>query len=234
PAGDRRVPYGMMMRKVFKRVASPVLVPLTKWYLRKERMYHRNGIKAIVLPGVFHPGLFSSTNFLLEFLAGQDLKNKSFLELGCGTGYLSVAAARAGAEVTASDLSSMAVRNTKLNATQNKVSIKVVKSDLFANISGKFDVIAINPPYYAMTARNESELAWHCGDDFEYFRRLFSQLGQSIHKDTLVVMVLTLGCNLPAIFSIAKESGFEFVLLKEKRVLFDERDFLYRIIKSSS
>lgn len=210
-------------------MAAAVLVPLTKWYLRKERMYIRNGIKTIVLPGVFHPGLFSSTNFLLEFLAEQDLNNKSLLELGCGTGYVSVAAARAGAVVTASDLSSRAVRNTKLNATQNNVSIKVVHSDLFASITGTFDVIAINPPYYARNPGNESELAWHCGEGFEYFYGLFRQLGHHIHKDTLIVMVLTLGCNLPAIFSIAKERGFEFVLLKEKPVLFDEKDFLYEI-----
>src|SRR5690606_36369730 len=122
----------------------------------------------------------------------QDLKNKSVLELGSGTGYLSVAAARAGATVTASDLSLLAVRNTKLNATRNNVSIKVVHSDLFANISGTFDWIVINPPYYARNPKNESELAWHCGEDFEYFRRLFSQLGLHIHKDTLLVMVLTL------------------------------------------
>lgn len=217
------------MRRTFKRMASAILVPLTKWYLRKERVYHKNGLKAVVLPGVFHPGLFSSTNFLLEFLTEHNLNNKSILELGCGTGYLSVAAARAGAVVTASDQSTMAVRNTKLNATQNNVSIEVIHSDLFANISGVFDWIVINPPYYAMTARNEPELAWHCGEDFEYFRRLFVQLDQHVHNDTFVLMVLTLGCDLEKIFLIARSNGFEFELLKEKRVLFDEKDFLYRI-----
>lgn len=215
-------------------MAAAVLVPLTKWYLRNERMYHRNGIKAIVLPGVFHPGLFSSTNFLLDFLTQQDLKNKSLLELGCGTGYLSVAAVRAGATVTASDLSSLAVQNTKLNATRNNVSINVVRSDLFANISGTFDWIVINPPYYARNPENERDLAWHCGEGFEYFYKLFGQLREYMHPDTTVLMVLTLGCDLEKIFLIGKENGFEFELLKEKRVLFDERDFLYRIIKSSS
>lgn len=210
-------------------MASAILVPLTKWYLRTERFYHKNGLKVVVLPGVFHPGLFSSTNFLLEFLTEHDLNNKSILELGCGTGYLSVAAARAGAVVTALDLSLLAIRNTRLNATQNNVSIKVLHSDLFSNISGAFDWIVINPPYYAMAARNEPELAWHCGEDFEYFRRLFDQLDQHVHNDTFVLMVLTLGCDLETISSIARSNGFEFELLKEKRVLFDEKDFLYRI-----
>ena len=214
-------------------MASPVLVPLTKWYLRKERSYSNADITVRVRPGVFHPGLFSSTEFLGEYLKGINVRDKTFLELGCGTGFLSIAAARRGAKVTASDLSSSAVENTKLNAARNGVSIRVIHSDLFTSIPpGTFDVIAINPPYYARNPENESELAWHCGENFEYFYRLLAQLRVYMHGDTTVLMVLTLGCNLEEIFSIAKASGFEFELLKEKRVLFDERDFLYRIIGS--
>jgi len=218
------------MRKALKRMATPVLVPLTKWYLRKERRYSHAGITVRVHPGVFHPGLFSSTGFLAEYLDEINVKDKAFLELGCGTGYLSIAAARRGAKVTASDLSAAAVENTKINAEKNDVSIRVLHSDLFTGIpAGTFDVIAINPPYYARNPESESELAWQCGEVFEYFCKLFRQLYGYMHQDTTVLMVLTLGCDLEKIFLIAKENGFEFELLKEKRVLFDERDFLYRV-----
>lgn len=211
-------------------MATPVLVPLTKWYLRKERRYSNAGITVRVHPGVFHPGLFSSTGFLAEYLDEINVKDKAFLELGCGTGFLSIAAARRGAKVTASDLSAAAVENTKINAEKNDVSIRVLHSDLFTGIpAGTFDVIAINPPYYGRNPESESELAWHCGEDFEYFRRLFGQLGEHMSQDSLVLMILTMGCDIQAIFSIAKEHAFEFELLKEKKVLFDERDFLYRV-----
>lgn len=218
------------MRRIFKHAAATLLVPLTKWYLRKERTYRRDGITILVRPGVFHPGLFSSTDFLAESLARINLENKTFLELGCGTGFLSIAAARRGAKITASDFSLTAVENTRLNAAMNNVQIQVVHADLFNGIPpGSFDVIAINPPYYARRPENEEELAWHCGEDFEYFLKLFGQLGQFMHDDSTVLMVLTMGCDIERILSIAKENGFEFDLLKEKWVLFDGKDFLYRI-----
>ncbi|HEY4653665.1 MAG TPA: methyltransferase [Cyclobacteriaceae bacterium] len=220
------------MRRTLKRIASWVLVPLTKWYLRKERAYSRAGIRVTVFPGVFHPGLFSSTGFLLEFLADQDLKDKSLLELGCGSGLLSIAAARAGARVTASDLNAEAIRNTKQNAVRNHVSIEIVHSDLFATIpSTAFDWIVINPPYYARTPRNDEDLAWYCGENFEYFERLFRQLGSYMHEDTFVVMVLTLGCDVQKILSMTKENNFRYEVLKEKPSFFDERDFLFRLRK---
>jgi hypothetical protein len=47
-------------------------------------------------------------------------------------------------------------------------------------------------------------------------------------------MVLTLGCELDKIFEIAKRKGFLFELLEERNVLFDGKDFLYRINKISN
>ncbi len=67
---------------LFKRVVSFFLVPATRWYLRKPRGYTYNGVDIVVQPGVFHPGLFYSTKFLLEFLREQPLAGKSLLELG--------------------------------------------------------------------------------------------------------------------------------------------------------
>lgn len=221
------------MRKIVKHLASSLLVPATKWYLRKERTYSDAGITVQVYPGVFHPGLFSSTKLLVECLDGVNLENKTLLELGSGTGFLSIAAARRGAKVTASDLSVTAVENTRQNALRNNAAIDVIHADLFTGIPPtSFHAIVINPPYYARTPENESELAWHCGEDFEYFHKLFAQLGGYMKPGTIVLMVLTLGCDLEKIFSIAKMNGFEFVLVKEKNVFFDGKDFVYKIVQS--
>jgi release factor glutamine methyltransferase len=217
------------MRKIIKRFASFFLIPLTKWYLRKERVYHYKNITVKILPGVFHPGLFYSTKFVLEFLADEDLKNKTFLELGCGTGLISIAAAKAGAHVTSSDLSTKAIENIILNKKINHVEIKTIHSDLFDSINEVFDFIIINPPYYGKEVSNENELCWNCGKEFEYFEKLFRQLTKHINNSSSVIMVLTKGCDLQRIFAIAKKSNFDFELIKEKDVLFDEKDFLFRI-----
>jgi release factor glutamine methyltransferase len=222
------------MRTFVKRFASFFLIPATRWYLRKPRTYKYQNISIKIIPGVFHPGLFHSTRFLLSYISEIDLASKTFLELGCGSGLISVVASKQGASVTASDLNPAAVTNTKDNAARNQVSIRTLHSDLFENIAGTFDYIAINPPYYASDASSNEELAWNCGKDFEYFKKLFKELPMHMHNNSSVIMVLTKGCDLPAIFRIADESGFSFELIKEKNVLFDEKDYLFRIKHANS
>jgi release factor glutamine methyltransferase len=218
------------MRTYFKYLSSLVLVPLTQWYLRKERIFTYDKFSIVVFPGVFHPGLFHSTKFLLSYLESLKLKDKKFLELGCGSGLISIYAAHEGAEVTASDISKRAVENALVNATRNNVRINAFHSDLFtSHPSQRYDYIVINPPYYAKNPTNESEYAWYCGEGFNYFELLFTQLPSFIEPSSEIVMVLTSGCDLDTISSIARKNNFEFEMLRERNSLFDGKDFLYRI-----
>ena len=130
-------------------------------------------------------------------------------------------------------MSQAALNNTAINVESSGVAIGAIQSDLFDNLSGKtFDWIIINPPYYAKDPANESELAWNCGEHFEYFEKLFKNLRHHINSKSNVIMVLTLGCDLKNIFFIATKYGFEFELIEERNVLFDGKDFLYRIKQS--
>jgi release factor glutamine methyltransferase len=218
------------MRKIFKRIVSPILVPLIRWYLRKERRFVHNGLTTYVFPGVFHPGFFHSTRFILSYLTDKDLVGKSFLELGCGSGLVSIVAAKAGGNVTSSDLSLRALENTKHNANLNNVFLKIVYSDLFDNIDKtQFDWIVINPPYYARKPESEQDLAWYCGENFEYFQKLFASLNDYMRSASQVIMVLTKGADVKAIEAIANKYTFDLELLKKNPVFFDEMDFLFRI-----
>jgi release factor glutamine methyltransferase len=224
------------MRRFFKRILSFFLVPAVRWYLRKERKHRYRGVTVKVFPGVFHPGLFSSTHFLIDFLSREDLRTKTLLELGCGSGLISVWAARQGAQVTASDLSTKAISNTVLNAKFNSASIRIVRSDLFDNLGKeRFDWIVINPPYYARAVRDERDLAWHCGENMEYFQKLFTSMADHIHEDSQVIMILTKeGCDVSGIIRIAEKHSFYLHLLKERNALLDERDYLFGVRLSLS
>ena len=85
----------------------------------------------------FRPTLISE-----ECALKADFKNKKILDLGCGIGPLAIYFAKNGAsEVDACDIYEKHLELTKLNAKRNNVSINIIESDLFQNISSKYDLI---------------------------------------------------------------------------------------------
>ncbi|PSK61940.1 Release factor glutamine methyltransferase [Micromonospora sp. MH33] len=100
-----------------------------------------------LLPGVFAPHLTQSAALYAEWLPYP--VGGSFCEIGSGTGYLSVLAALRGcAAVTATDISPVAVDNTRRNAARHGVAdrLSVHQGDLFTPIPAgeRFDVIFWN------------------------------------------------------------------------------------------
>lgn len=221
------------MNKFLRKILAP-LPGLVRWYLSKKRSYRHEDLTIEVLPGVFHPGLFFSTKMLLRYIAGQSLKGTSVLELGAGTGMISLQAASMGAGATATDISPLAVRNIYLNAIANKATVTIIQSDLFDNIPPqKFNWIFINPPYYAKKPRRPEDYAWFCGEQHEYFTALFAQLPPYITSETQVIMVLSQVCDLQTIFRIASQHKFEFVMRQEKRVWIDGKNYIFQIRRTT-
>jgi release factor glutamine methyltransferase len=52
-----------------------------------------------------------------------------------------------GADVTASDIDELAIKEVGRAARTLGVPLKLIVSDLFSNVSGQFDLILFNPPY---------------------------------------------------------------------------------------
>lgn len=221
----------MEIRRFLKPLIHRVYQPLLLRYLARQRSYRYRDIRIKVHPGVFHPGLFFSTKILLQYLTGQALAGKFFLELGAGSGLISVFAARQDARVTASDISQAAIANIQENAHMNHATVKTIHSDLFANIPDqRFDWIVINPPYYPRNPANESEHAWFCGEDFQYFHKLFSQLGNFISTDNQVIMILSEDCQIERIKALAGENKIAMSPILQKRV-WGEGNFIFRLTR---
>jgi release factor glutamine methyltransferase len=210
---------------------APILRKLAKVYTSKEREFTYKDISVTILPGVFHPGLFISSKMLLNFVDTIDLKNKTFLELGAGSGTMSILAAKKGATVYASDISNKAVENTKLNSAINNANINVFASDLLQNIPNmQFDYIIINPPYYRKNPKQEEDYAWYCGSNYEFFNSLFSTLSKYLSKNSKVFMILSEVCDIERIKSIGVQYGFTWNLKLKKRV-WGEKNFIFGITK---
>jgi len=84
---------------------------------------------------------------LAEALERLKLADKKVLEVGCGSGFLSILAAKKKAAVTSVDINPEAVRITKENAAKNGIKIEAAQSDLFSSVNKTFDIIIFNPPY---------------------------------------------------------------------------------------
>lgn len=211
------------------RPIAPIVSKLAKIYTAKEREFSYKNIKVKVRPGVFHPGLFISTKILLDFVSDLELENKTFLELGAGSGIISILASKKGAIVYASDISSTAVENIKINAEVNNETISVFKSDLFENLPAmEFDYIVINPPYYKKDPKIEAEFAWYCGQNHEYFARLFDSLANHINNNSKVFMILSEVCDIDVITQIGKDRKFLWELIHRKSVLW-EKNYIYNL-----
>lgn len=88
------------------------------------------------------------------------VKDRSFLEIGCGTGIVSIAAAmyneeyfkQNGKSYVAIDINPVAVRNTKINVLMNNLEdkIDVRQGDVYSALKEgeKFDIIFWNHPFH--------------------------------------------------------------------------------------
>lgn len=89
-----------------------------------------DGIDVIVLPGVYSPGFFTDSIWFSRVLPRLVGKH-SLLEIGCGTGIIALQCARNGAQVVATDINPMAVRNTEMNVRKCKLDVKVREGDVY-------------------------------------------------------------------------------------------------------
>ena len=103
-----------------------------------------DAIAVVVDPGrAFGTGGHATTRLCLEFLL--DLPRGSLLDVGCGSGVLSIAAAKLGFEpVVAVDLDSQAVESTIQNAEANGVVLDVRLADALIDPLPTADAAVVN------------------------------------------------------------------------------------------
>lgn len=214
------------MRNFIKKITHPFLKAYLKLYYRKPRNYCYDGICVKVHPDVFPPHLTLSTRLLLDFIKPMNLQGKQFLELGCGSGIISLYAAKKGAAVTASDINPTALEYLKMNSEKNNHTLKIVHSDLFKNLNSQYDFIIINPPYYPKKPKNIKEQAWFCGENFEYFEELFQQLKDVQSPE--MFMILSKDCDLEKINQIAVKNDVSLECIFSKKKI-GEINYVYKI-----
>lgn len=220
------------MRNLIKKITHPFLKLGLKLYYYKPRIFCYDSICIKVHPAVFPPHLTLSTKILLDFITSFELKEKSLLELGCGSGIISLLATKKGAKVFATDINIKALSYLEKNAFKNQLQLTILESNLFENLQNKsFDFIIINPPYYPKNPKNTKERAWFCGENFEYFEKLFLELPSFITTKNLCFMILSEDCEIEKIKKIALKNNLLLRLQLEKTQAF-EKNYIFTIVKN--
>ncbi|WP_103981290.1 50S ribosomal protein L11 methyltransferase [Helcococcus massiliensis] len=93
----------------------------------------------------FGSGTHETTSLCMEYVEDKDLSGMDILDIGCGSGILSILAKKLGAKnVLACDIDPIAVSSTIDNAKINGVDLQAKESNLFANVEGEYDLIFAN------------------------------------------------------------------------------------------
>ena len=222
------------MRTLLKHIVSKTYKPILGRYLSTTRNYSYKGIHLSIPPEVFHPGFFTSTQFLLQYILRLSLHQKKVLELGAGSGLIAITAAKKGAIVTASDINPIAIEYLHSNSINNNVILEIIQSDLFTYLPEiKYDIMIINPPYYKKNQQSWKDYAWYCGEKGEYFSKLFRQLKNHTDCKTEVLMVLCDGCDIDMITNFASDNDFTLFLKQSKQTVL-EKNFIYQVKRTDT
>lgn len=131
-------------------------------------------------------------------------KNLKILDLCTGSGAIVISLGKLlkKSELFASDISEQALKIAEKNSVQNNINVSFIKSDLFENISEKFNIIVSNPPYIETKVINtlskevicEPIIALDGGDDgLEFYRKIIKNAKSHLIEDGY--LALEIGYN---------------------------------------
>ena len=164
-------------------------------------------------------------SFLLaEVLEDEIQAGERVLDLGTGSGLLSLVAARRAEKVVGVDINKGAVNAARENSTRNGFeNTCFFKSDLFEEISGEFDLVVFNPPYLPAGEENKKELQgseqWLGGEEgTEVIKEFSKSVSDYLSKGGRILMAISSHTGLGETTEILNEEGLEVEVLKKRKI----------------
>jgi release factor glutamine methyltransferase len=173
-------------------------------------------------PDVYDPS--DDTMLLANNLSAK--KNDVVLEIGVGSGYVSLVAAQIARIVVGTDVNPYAIKLAKLNAKLNSISnVEFILGDLFSPIEGRFDLILMNPPYLQEVEGIEHryiDLSWNGGQNGRMITDRFLQEVENYLKTTgRILMVQSSHSDYNKTIKVLSGKGFSVKTIAEKRLFFE-------------
>jgi len=168
-------------------------------------------------PDVYPPS--EDSQLLIESLKVRD--GERILEIGCGSGVVSIHCARNGCLVTSGDVNPRAVELTRKNAADNGVDINVVETDVYSDISGRFDTILFNLPYLPVDEEGLLAKSWSGGPDgLGPLPELLEGAPEHLLEGGRVVVVISSLMDTQALWDLL--DGYDVTNIGELKLFFEK------------
>lgn len=129
--------------ETWRRGLTPVRAG--RWTVTPSWLATAGAGEIVIDPGqAFGTGHHETTRHCLVALDEVDLDGRTVLDVGTGSGVLAIAAARAGAQVTAVDTDRLATTAARANAQRNHARIDIVQAGVEVVVGRRFDVVVAN------------------------------------------------------------------------------------------
>lgn len=131
------------------------------------------------------------TFLMLDVLGRCELRGKSVLDVGTGSGILALYCALQGAEVIATDNSVASTQVAKRAGRKLGVTVDLVLCDLSSAILKEFDVVLLNPPYLPSDDGAPDAAIDGGRDGIDLVHRFLGQLPLGLGKQGFCLLLLS-------------------------------------------
>jgi release factor glutamine methyltransferase len=161
----------------------------------------------------------------------KEYANGAVLDMGTGSGILSVEAAKTASRVTAADINPAAISFCKKHYQNSRITF--IRSDLFSALKGKsFDLITFNPPYLP-TDRRAKDVALDGGKHgYELIVRFIKEVANHLEQNGKVLLLFSSYSKKDKIDQAISENALAARLLDTQKLDF-ETLYVYLIQKSA-
>tara|TARA_Y100000310_G_C20648970_1_gene798282 strand:- start:997 stop:1530 length:534 start_codon:yes stop_codon:yes gene_type:complete len=149
----------------------------------------------------------------------KDYAHGRVLDMGTGSGILAQEAAAYADSVVAVDVDLDVITWCE---QLKKTNIQFFQSDLFSNVSGKFDLIMFNAPYLPKDKGIKDKALYGGKEGWETIGRFLKEAKKYLNEDGKTLLVFSSTSKPEKIKTIMVEEGYTFKLLDKVHISFED------------